>query len=695
MPPPTCVFCGKQQQPRSRAFLLATLEERMVAACCRAYFPPARQTKALYRCDRHSLTSELATKWRLTDTPFNEDHFARALESLGLVSQRSEVEAIWRDGQINRSDDVCHVCQQGGAADRWRCARCPRTYHTSCLLLVKVGAEGVLHQLDLDEDLLFFCRLFKLTCDRRRAHPTKAPERSSSAEAVAEPILQDAGQQGGQDPSKSLLLSPQQQNSPKMKPQQQSQQHPQHQQQLLPAADEAADPQFTSEIERAALSFCTPAAIASQGDAAEETKALKVFEHPLDPPCCSDRALLQSDDVWIEAPVRSLRAAGSIEAPPAKRQRLHLRPRAMRNPSPGAWRRACLTSAMMTRPASPMAPPSAADLLAGRALLISARSRAAFASQRPVQPVQPAQPCSWRSGQSFTVRVDRARSQSVVIKCFFAELCYQHELAALTWIMDRFSLIEQRAYVREFKSVFHLYPKERDTVISAARSKISDRSEELLVPQRCLAFAFYAATLGDAIFDQQQREQFQRSYKVRTSAAPGSWSPIEAGRLLGKMALHCFRGLQQHHRAGVLLGDIKPDNLFISSGNPLRPVFGDYGLAYTFAAGVPMEVELAATDVLGTRRYRAPEAERCSSVHCYTAASDVFSLASTLIDVMCHKQLDTAAARHAHFSERQHHAAPQWLVRLLLSMLIKDVAARCILDDAIALSEQLILDPTY
>jgi serine/threonine protein kinase len=44
--------------------------------------------------------------------------------------------------------------------------------------------------------------------------------------------------------------------------------------------------------------------------------------------------------------------------------------------------------------------------------------------------------------------------------------------------------------------------------------------------------------------------------------------------------LHLFKCLAAHHRVDVLLGDIKPGNMF--GDHSLRPVFGDYGHATVF-----------------------------------------------------------------------------------------------------------------
>jgi hypothetical protein len=94
----TCVFCCTLQQKNSRSFrsVKASDEERLAAACHRAHFPPKRRPSALahHCCHRHCGVATLT--WRTTAAPFNSDAFALALQNLGLVERRAEVEAYHR-----------------------------------------------------------------------------------------------------------------------------------------------------------------------------------------------------------------------------------------------------------------------------------------------------------------------------------------------------------------------------------------------------------------------------------------------------------------------------------------------------------------------------------------------------------------------------------------------------------------------
>lgn len=159
---------------------------------------------------------------------------------------------------------------------------------------------------------------------------------------------------------------------------------------------------------------------------------------------------------------------------------------------------------------------------------------------------------------------------------------------------------------------------------------------------------------------------------------------------------HLFQNLAAHHRARVLLGDIKPANIFFSIDRPRQPVFGDYGhaahmgtqphaasarirpitqgddspLAYThhmhstcdlldgssFQApldngAVPtlpslqraLQTQQPASAALmglvhpsiGTPSYQSPETLTCQGGKgVYTAGSDAYSLAASLIEIL-------------------------------------------------------------
>jgi len=65
----------------------------------------------------------------------------------------------------------------------------------------------------------------------------------------------------------------------------------------------------------------------------------------------------------------------------------------------------------------------------------------------------------------------------------------------------------------------------------------------------------------------------------QTSEQRSSWEEME--QRSDRLALHLFRCLAAHHRASVLIGDLKPGNLFVNRSD-LLPVFGDYGHATVF-----------------------------------------------------------------------------------------------------------------
>jgi len=384
----------------------------------------------------------------------------------------------------------------------------------------------------------------------------------------------------------------------------------------------------------------------------------------------ADFAMLHpQSDVLVHAPAPRPMQRES-EEPLAKRARLESRSCASRKPN--EWRCALLTSAVITKPVTRVPLPSFAVQQTARALIAGNR----FTCSR-VPPSSLTLPPSWSSGQSFTVRVDRG-DLSVAVKCFFTQSSFQCERHTMHLLSTMFSRCQLQTYVRKWKSSFTLGAGEAQLILAAAVARIPNRAALLNVSQCSLVFAFYSATLADIIATPRRFDH---------ACTPNSTS--SAGQLLARMALHCFVGLQLHHQAGILLCDIKPANMFVSHDRLLQPVFGDYGLARVFTPSQSLIIKLEPADRLGTPNYRAPEAERAAEHHYYTAASDVYSLACTLIDVLCRKALKTAE-RFCYFEDMQHHAAPQPLMQLLLSMLYPQPAARTSLSDAIIICEQLV-----
>ena len=98
------------------------------------------------------------------------------------------------------------------------------------------------------------------------------------------------------------------------------------------------------------------------------------------------------------------------------------------------------------------------------------------------------------------------------------------------------------------------------------------------------------ASATGAVYSTRERLHLERRGELRRAwfwqAQPGAPLQADAAEMARKalrFVLHCLRGLAAHHACGVLLGDIKPSNLFYhrtgSSSGECRPVWGDYGHA--------------------------------------------------------------------------------------------------------------------
>jgi len=108
-----------------------------------------------------------------------------------------------------------------------------------------------------------------------------------------------------------------------------------------------------------------------------------------------------------------------------------------------------------------------------------------------------------------------------------------------------------------------------------------------------------------------------RRIKVRPPA------PREAAELLRKVAL----ALAYTHGEGVLHRDLKPSNILLEGDEPR---VADFGLAAQLEAGGDLT---AATGVLGTPHYVAPEALRGGSA-ALTVASDLYALGVILFELL-------------------------------------------------------------
>ena len=88
-----------------------------------------------------------------------------------------------------------------------------------------------------------------------------------------------------------------------------------------------------------------------------------------------------------------------------------------------------------------------------------------------------------------------------------------------------------------------------------------------------------------------------------------------------RVIFHVSLGLEYMHEQGCFHQDIKPENILLSTEDPLHAVLGDLGLVRDGQDG-PFG---------GTGRYMAPELKTTRQA---TVATDVYSLGVTLLDTV-------------------------------------------------------------
>jgi eukaryotic-like serine/threonine-protein kinase len=152
----------------------------------------------------------------------------------------------------------------------------------------------------------------------------------------------------------------------------------------------------------------------------------------------------------------------------------------------------------------------------------------------------------------------------------------------------------------------------------------------------------------------------------------GPMAPAEAVRVVAAAA----DALEAAHRAGVVHRDVKPGNVFLTSGGQVKVL--DFGIAS--AAG---EATLTTGDLLGTAAYLAPE--RVLG-HRATPAADIYSLGVVLYELLAGRRPFEAtsdiALAMAHVNaeaptlDRVAPSAPASLVAACAQAMAKDPSAR-------------------
>lgn len=358
------------------------------------------------------------------------------------------------------------------------------------------------------------------------------------------------------------------------------------------------------------------------------------------------------------------------------------------------------TSATPAAPAQPEMEPHLDLHTAAAAILPDVATavgpEAAAGEPSTVVPVPPRPvgvlPSCWVSGESVTLLFSsRQQSDSFVVKCMFARVSFEAERTAFLDLTarGRKDALGPLGHMRELRS------KELSAdQLQELRKRLLERPERLghirekvlrcggatadsikenrklvdFVLQHRLCFRWYPHTLLDAVHNASTPSDvrlFVRELLGLSRKGPSEVErPHRVARILRWVAA-CVDSVQRHHHVGYLLGDIKPHNIFLDKKFDshakewyLQPVVGDYGFARDLrhsdvsrvaaaAAMAPSSMNAIVASgfdveegrVHGTTSYASPEIRDTSHSRLYTAASDAYSLAATLIDILAGETL--------------------------------------------------------
>ena len=118
-------------------------------------------------------------------------------------------------------------------------------------------------------------------------------------------------------------------------------------------------------------------------------------------------------------------------------------------------------------------------------------------------------------------------------------------------------------------------------------------------------------------------KRYQRSLDDAIRQAGGR---LENG-ILCRLAYRMCRSLQQLHDSGILLRDIKPQNILLDAYD--EPVFADFGISEILQT----RGFLQPTRVIGTVNYMAPEAFDPDAVQGVAWYTDIWSMACVIVEM--------------------------------------------------------------
>ena len=246
------------------------------------------------------------------------------------------------------------------------------------------------------------------------------------------------------------------------------------------------------------------------------------------------------------------------------------------------------------------------------------------------------------------------------------------ELAIFALLAARFKSDELGRFVRKtidpeklalplMDAIHKLFSALWEAKVSPSLALSPYRSIFSTPPTSAIFFAYYKHTMqvyttsqynGDFIYKNARDALLWRDPRRRGRALEEE--TINAASMesaVVSLTRHLFSNLAAHHRERVLLGDIKPHNIFFNNNELLQPVFGDYGHATYMELSAPTLISARLETIfypanwinhplegrvrqscIGSEWYRAPEMQRTGI---YTAASDAYSLAASIIEVLC------------------------------------------------------------